>query len=91
LRQSGSGQNVFPQNLSGMRWSSLSIVQPIIRHGFLSVIVFQIDIVGIFAFEPKRDPPVVAYSHTPRANSIALQLMQTITWQVSDPLLFGRG
>src|SRR5262245_40555482 len=48
LRQSCRRQDILAQNLSWMRRSSLSIVQPIIRHQLKSsVIIFKVNVEGI--------------------------------------------
>ena len=43
------------------------------------MVVFQVNIEGIFAFECECDAPVTADSDAPRTGAIAFELMQSIT------------
>ena len=53
------------------------------------MIILKIDIEGIFTFKSKCQAPVAADDNTPRATSIAFQLVQAITRQVYIPYCAG--
>lgn len=83
LRQSCARQDILAQYLAGMRRSSLSVVQPIVRHRSNPlVIVFKVNVEGIFALKCERHTPVAANRNTSRTSPIALQPVQAITRQV---------
>src|SRR5436190_19689355 len=66
-----------------MRWSSLSIVKPIVRHRFRSsVIIFKVNVESILAFECESHSPVATYRNTPGASAVTFQPVQAITWQI---------
>lgn len=46
------------------------------------MIIFKINVAGVFAFECERDSPVAANRNTPSAGAIAFQSMQAIAGQV---------
>jgi len=83
LRQSRCRQNILAQNFPGMRRSSLSIVQPIVRHRSNPlVVIFKVNVEGVFTFKRKRHAPVSADRNAPGARAIALQLVQAVAWQI---------
>jgi hypothetical protein len=46
------------------------------------VIIFKVNVEGIFTFKRKRDSPVPADRDAPRTGAITLQLVQAVSGQI---------
>ncbi len=55
------------------------------------MIIFKVNVEGVFTFKGKRHAPVAADCDAPGAGAIALQMVQAIAGQISNPSSTERG